>query len=95
VIPLIGGIELRGVGGFTLDEVRIGTTWESVLPIQCYANCDGSVTAPVLNVNDFTCFMNKFAAGDPYTNCDNSTTPPVLNVNDFTCFMNRFAAGCP
>ncbi len=60
----------------------------------CYANCDCSATAPVLNVNDFTCFLNKFAAGDPYANCDNSTAPPVLNVNDFTCFLNRFAAGC-
>jgi hypothetical protein len=50
---------------------------------------------PVLNVNDFTCFLNAFAAGSPYANCDQSTTPPVLNVNDFTCFLNTFAAGCP
>ncbi|MFN0131307.1 MAG: GC-type dockerin domain-anchored protein [Phycisphaerales bacterium] len=63
-------------------------------PTTCYANCDQSSTPPVLNVNDFTCFLNKFAAGDPYANCDQSTVPPVLNVNDFTCFMNRFAAGC-
>ncbi|MBL9031710.1 MAG: hypothetical protein JNM80_08380 [Phycisphaerae bacterium] len=61
----------------------------------CYANCDGSTTPPVLNVNDFTCFLNKFAAADPYANCDGSTTPPVLNVNDFTCFLNQFAIGCP
>jgi hypothetical protein len=61
----------------------------------CYANCDGSTTAPVLNVLDFTCFLNKFAAGDAYANCDGSTVPPVLNVLDFTCFLNRFAAGCP
>jgi hypothetical protein len=27
------------------------------------ANCDASTAAPVLNVNDFTCFLNKFAAG--------------------------------
>ncbi len=60
----------------------------------CYANCDGSTTAPVLNVNDFSCFLNKFTAGDTYANCDGSTTPPVLNVNDFTCFLNRFSAGC-
>jgi serine protease AprX len=32
---------------------------------QCYANCDGSTTAPVLNVADFTCFLTKFAAGCP------------------------------
>jgi hypothetical protein len=60
----------------------------------CYANCDGSTSVPVLNVNDFTCFLNAFAAGDTYANCDNSTSPPVLNVNDFTCFLNAFAAGC-
>ena len=60
----------------------------------CYANCDGSTTAPILNVADFTCFLNRFAAGDSYANCDGSTTPPTLNVADFTCFLNRFAAGC-
>ncbi|MFN0132248.1 MAG: hypothetical protein ACKVW3_06925 [Phycisphaerales bacterium] len=60
----------------------------------CYANCDGSTSAPFLNVNDFICFQNLFAAGNSLANCDNSTTPPVLNVNDFTCFNNAFAAGC-
>ncbi len=63
------------------------------LPV-CYANCDNSTSVPVLNVNDFGCFLNKFAAADPYANCDSSTTPPVLNVLDFVCFLNRFAAGC-
>ena len=29
----------------------------------CYANCDNSTTPPVLNVLDFSCFLNKFAAG--------------------------------
>ena len=32
---------------------------------QCYANCDGSTTPPVLNVLDFNCFINRFAAGCP------------------------------
>jgi hypothetical protein len=63
-------------------------------PTTCYANCDGSTTQPILNVADFTCFLTKFAAGDPYANCDGSTTPPVLNVADFTCFLTKFAAGC-
>ena len=58
-------------------------------------NCDGSTTAPILNVNDFICFNNRFAAGESYANCDASTAPPVLNVNDFICFNNRFATGCP
>ncbi len=60
----------------------------------CYANCDGSTTPPILNVNDFICFLNTFAAADAYANCDGSTTPPVLNVLDFVCFLNSFAAGC-
>jgi hypothetical protein len=61
----------------------------------CYANCDNSTTAPILNVGDFTCFLQRFASGEAYANCDNSTTAPVLNVGDFTCFLQRFAAGCP
>jgi 6-phosphogluconolactonase (cycloisomerase 2 family) len=69
----------------------------------CYANCDGSTAPPVLNVEDFTCFLNEFAAAlalppaqqvAHYANCDHSTAAPVLNVEDFTCFLNRFAAGC-
>jgi hypothetical protein len=60
----------------------------------CYPNCDNSTQQPILNVLDFSCFLNKFAAGDSYANCDNSTQPPVLNVLDFGCFLNRFAAGC-
>jgi hypothetical protein len=60
----------------------------------CYANCDGSTAAPVLNVQDFTCFLQKFSTGAPYANCDGSTAQPVLNVQDFTCFMQKFALGC-
>jgi hypothetical protein len=60
----------------------------------CYPNCDQSTLNPVLNVQDFACFLNKFASGDVYANCDNSTTVPYLNVQDFACFLNKFAAGC-
>jgi hypothetical protein len=69
----------------------------------CYANCDGSTMEPVLNVDDFTCFINEFAAAGTlpheqqvthYANCDQSTVAPVLNVDDFTCFINLFAQGC-
>jgi hypothetical protein len=61
----------------------------------CYANCDASTTNPALNVQDFACFLNRYASGDTYANCDGSTTAPVLNVQDFACFLNQFAAGCP
>jgi hypothetical protein len=60
----------------------------------CYPNCDGSTTPPILNVADFICFQQGFAAGDSAANCDGSTLPPVLNIADFLCFAERFAAGC-
>ncbi len=90
-----------GVSSFTLDEIQTMYTdiYSDLLPggnpQPCYANCDGSTTTPMLDVMDFACFLNKYAAGDTYANCDQSTTPPVLNVLDFACFMNAFAAGCP
>jgi hypothetical protein len=70
----------------------------------CYPNCDESTVAPILNVDDFTCFINSYASaqGLPpaqqlthYANCDGSTVHPVLNVDDFTCFINQYAQGCP
>jgi hypothetical protein len=61
----------------------------------CPANCDESTAQPVLNVADFSCFLAKFAAGEPRANCDCSTSEPVLNVADFSCFLAKFAAGCP
>jgi hypothetical protein len=66
-----------------------------VLAPLCYANCDGSTVSPVLNVADFSCFLQKYAAGDPYANCDGSTQAPMLNVGDFTCFLQKYANGCP
>jgi hypothetical protein len=76
---------LGSIAGFTL-----------VLQDQslCYVNCDGSTLSPILNVNDFVCFANLYAAGDTRANCDASTTPPVLNVNDFSCFQNVYGASC-
>jgi hypothetical protein len=72
-----------------------GGFWTGVAtPQACYANCDNSTAPPILNVNDFICFQQRFAAGDSYANCDGSTSPPVLNVNDFICFQARFVAGC-
>jgi hypothetical protein len=49
---------------------------------------------PILNVADFACLLNRFAAGDTYANCDGSSAAPALNVGDFACFLNAFAAGC-
>jgi hypothetical protein len=89
-------------GGFTLA----GGFWAGAVggATPCYANCDQSTAVPVLNVDDFTCFINQYALAQSlppaqqvahYANCDGSTAAPVLNVDDFTCFINRYAAGCP
>jgi hypothetical protein len=77
-----------GAGDFALRLCGTST------PVACYPNCDNSTIPPILNVQDFACFLNAFASNLPYANCDNSTTPPVLNVQDFSCFLNSFAAGC-
>ena len=73
----------------------LGGFWGVAAGAACYANCDNSTITPILNVQDFACFLNRFASADPYANCDQSTTSPVLNVQDFACFLNAFATGCP
>ena len=78
----------ENIGWINLDDA---TNYVAAI---CYANCDGSSVNPVLNANDFQCFLNKFAAGDAYGNCDGSTAAPILNINDFQCFINKFAIGC-
>jgi hypothetical protein len=58
------GLECVQVGtgnlysNFLVDDVRIDTGG-----VLCVANCDGSTTQPCLNVLDFGCFLNRFAAG--------------------------------
>ena len=81
----------ENIGWINLDDANSG----KFVARLCYANCDQSTNAPILNVNDFSCFLNKYAAGDAFANCDRSTIAPILNVNDFSCFLNKFAAGCP
>lgn len=101
----VAGWNLQEVRGVSADgRTLVGTgvdpqgstqAWIATLPApSCYANCDQSSAPPILNINDFQCFINQFAAGSGYANCDGSSAPPVLNINDFVCFINRFAAGC-
>jgi hypothetical protein len=42
-----------------------GASVPATLSVLCYPNCDNSTVAPVLNVLDFSCFLNRFAAGCP------------------------------
>jgi uncharacterized membrane protein len=96
--------DLHSVNGLNADgSVLVGRglsfrAWRATIPVSvlhCYANCDFSTQSPALNVADFMCFIQQFAAASEYANCDQSTTAPVLNVDDFMCFINAFAAGCP
>jgi hypothetical protein len=86
------------VGGYAENGLTLRNEaflWIGSVPGACYANCDASTAAPALNVADFTCFLQRYAAGELYANCDLSTAAPLLNVADFTCFLQRYAAGCP
>jgi hypothetical protein len=105
-LTLTFGIDASNVASFSLTNVTLtpsiltgylqfdtGTAMLTRVYV-CPANCDGSTTPPILTVNDFVCFMTKFAAGDTGANCDCSTSAPILNVADFVCFQTRFANGC-
>jgi hypothetical protein len=72
----------------------VPVTNQNETPGWCYANCDSSTGIPVLTANDFSCFLNAYAAGSEYANCDGSTIQPHLTANDFSCFLNRYASGC-
>jgi hypothetical protein len=55
----LGTLILNAAGGLSSNICPlyvVGTT-------PCYANCDNSTVPPILNVNDFQCFLNKFAVG--------------------------------
>lgn len=61
----------------------------------CYADCDSSTGAGVLDLFDFLCFQGAFVAGESYAcDCDTSTGP-VCDLFDFLCFQGAFVAGCP
>ncbi len=74
-------------GSATSDAAQLG--------VRCYANCDGSTTPPVLNVLDIACFMNRYAAGDPWADCNPGSSGPAPRAVDFLCFLDHFRAGCP
>jgi hypothetical protein len=55
----------------------------------CYPDCNHD---HALNVNDFVCFSQAFAASNmAQADCNHDNQ---LNVNDFVCFSQAFAAGC-
>lgn len=60
--------------------------------VGCYPDCDTTTGPGVLDLLDFLCFANRFAAGDPYADCDGSRT---LDALDWLCYSRAFEAGCP
>lgn len=85
----VGGL-FRTAGNQSAGSIAV---WGGCPP--CYPNCDQSSVPPVLNANDFICFLNQFATGNPRANCDGSNIPPYLTANDFVCFLNSYSTGCP
>ncbi|MCA9278023.1 MAG: hypothetical protein H6815_04455 [Phycisphaeraceae bacterium] len=71
-------------GNFVMTEI-----WTEAAPANCYADCDQNGT---LNIFDYICFGNAYAAGQAYADCDGSGS---LNIFDYICFGNKYAAGCP
>jgi hypothetical protein len=99
-----GQVDLGFFKPGTPSSLPAGAWAPNMAPLACYANCDGSTTQPLLNIEDFNCFVNRYALAQQlpvaeqitsYANCDGSTAAPVLNIEDFNCFMNQFALGCP
>ncbi len=91
-MPTSRGPALFTFGGTSAGAGTINGTAQWVGCPNCYANGDNSTSSPRLNVLDFMCFLNKFAARDPYANCN---VDAAIDINDFVCFMGKFAAGCP
>jgi hypothetical protein len=89
---LVVGGDFFSAGGLVSPGMAF---WGCPQAAPCYANCDQSTAAPVLNVGDFLCFMSAFSSQSPYANCDHSTAAPTMNIADFVCFMSQFATGCP
>jgi hypothetical protein len=77
-------LELKATGVEKLMVLDVGD-----LSGGCFADCDGS---GALDIFDFLCFQNAFAAGEPYADCDGDGQRDIF---DFLCFQNAFAAGCP
>jgi len=88
---ILNGRALARNGGVTMAS----NTVTRIAGATCFANCDHSTVAPILNISDLICFLNRYVASDPYANCDRSITIPILDIRDFLCFLDAMAQGCP
>jgi FG-GAP-like repeat len=95
-------ITIGALDGNTSMDIAVTNTSASTtsvvlnLDTGCYADCDQSTGAGVLDIFDFLCFQDAFVAGDPYAcDCDTSTGPGTCDVFDFLCFQDAFVGACP
>ena len=88
--------ELIVGGEFHEVEGKVSAHWARWGCVSCYADCDDSTGAGVLDLFDYLCFQNAFIAADPYAcDCDTATGPGVCDILDFICFQQAFIGGCP
>jgi hypothetical protein len=87
-------VNITGLSSYAGGPAHLVYLPDRVRLVMCYANADGSNTAPTLTAADFTSFLAAFRAGDAYANCDGSTGSPFLTAADFTCFLTKFRTGC-
>ncbi|MCA9277984.1 MAG: hypothetical protein H6815_04260 [Phycisphaeraceae bacterium] len=67
---------------------ELAITVKPLNSLYCYPDCDRSGS---LNIFDYICFGNAYAAQDAYADCDGSGS---FNIFDYICFGNAYAAGC-
>ncbi len=81
-----------GGEGFGMDDMVAKFTDNPT----CYADCDTFSGSGTLDIFDFLCFQNRFAAQDPWAcDCDTGSGFGICDAFDFLCYQNAFAAGCP
>jgi hypothetical protein len=94
-------IELYNDGGVTTDEIRVGTTWASVMPAAIHRgdlNCDG-----VVNTFDIDWFVmaltNPTAYSQQFPDCNilngDIDCDGSVNTFDIDPFVECLTSGCP
>lgn len=90
--PFRNSLQLLGEGGYDIDEIRIGETWDSVTPTAGPAcppdlNSDGT-----LDFFDALAFLGAFANADALADWNHDD---VFDFFDVQGFLSDFSGGCP
>ncbi len=79
-------VEPLGYGGYTMDEVRFGSSWSQVTACGADFNADGFV-----NGNDYDEFAGAFDAAGLSADINGDG---FVNGDDYDAFASAFDAGC-